>query len=182
MTNTSNTISTYQQQAIDFLKKANATMTIVYSHTGKHFGDDKEVRDIYEITIDKGRRSYTFNFGASINDSRYTIVAREFNRIELKDCLLDNGKINPFKFKYKYYDLTPAEVAAIKYPSAPSEYDVLSCLTKTDPGTFGDFCSEFGYDTDSRFAESIYQSVMEEYRNLAMLFTESELEEMQEIQ
>lgn len=34
----------------------------------------------------------------------------------------------------------------------PTMYDVLTCLTKYDPDTFEDFCSEFGYDTDSRRA------------------------------
>ena len=33
-----------------------------------------------------------------------------------------------------------------------SAYDLLACITKSDPGNFRDFCSDFGYDTDSRKA------------------------------
>lgn len=64
----------------------------------------------------------------------------------------------------------------------PTEYDVLACLTKYDPETFEDFCSVFGYDEDSRKAERIYEAVKEEYQNVAMLWNDSEIEELQEIQ
>jgi hypothetical protein len=66
--------------------------------------------------------------------------------------------------------------------SEPSTYDILSVLQKYPVGTFEDFCSDYGYDTDSRKAEKIYLAVKEEYPNIAMLFSDSELEEMQEIQ
>ena len=43
---------------------------------------------------------------------------------------------------------------------APTSYDVLSCLTKSDPGQYRDFCEEFGYDTDSRKAYETWESVL----------------------
>jgi hypothetical protein len=52
----------------------------------------------------------------------------------------------------------------------PTMYDVLTCLTKYDPETFEDFCSEFGYDEDSRKAEKIYNAVVREYKNVERLF------------
>lgn len=64
----------------------------------------------------------------------------------------------------------------------PTAYDVLCCLTKYDPGTFEDFCNEFGYNTDSRKAEKTYKAVQDEYLNVSRLFTETELELMKEIQ
>jgi len=64
----------------------------------------------------------------------------------------------------------------------PTEYDVLTCLTKYDPETFEDFCSEFGYDEDSRKAEKIYKAVVNEYNNVAMLWNDSEIELLSEIQ
>ncbi len=64
----------------------------------------------------------------------------------------------------------------------PSEYDVLACLTKYDPGTFADFCSEYGYDEDSRKAEKTYKSVKDEWLNVCALFSDEELSELQEIQ
>jgi len=64
----------------------------------------------------------------------------------------------------------------------PSAYDLLSCLTKYDPGTFENFCSDYGYDPDSRKAEKTYRSVLEEWNNVSNLFTEYEIEQLQEIQ
>lgn len=69
----------------------------------------------------------------------------------------------------------------IHYPTEPTAYDVLSCLTKNDPGTFEDFCSEFGYDNDSISALRTYEGVRDEYLNVAGLFNETELESLQEI-
>jgi hypothetical protein len=65
---------------------------------------------------------------------------------------------------------------------SPSAYDVLTCLTKYDVGTFENFCSDFGYDTDSRTAERTYKAVLEEWQNVEKLFTSEQLEELQEIQ
>ena len=52
----------------------------------------------------------------------------------------------------------------------PTEYDIVSCITKADPGTFEDFCSEFGYDTDSRQAEKTYRAVKSEWNKVARVF------------
>jgi len=64
----------------------------------------------------------------------------------------------------------------------PTSYDILSCLTKYDPGTFENFCGDYGYDTDSRKAEKTYKAVVKEYEGLSKVFTAEQLEEMQEIQ
>jgi hypothetical protein len=64
----------------------------------------------------------------------------------------------------------------------PDLYDVFSCLTKYDPGDFENFCSDFGYDTDSRTAERIYKSVCKEWGAMNRLFPDSKtLEEMADI-
>ena len=59
----------YEKQAADFLRKTGSTIEIKFSHNGKHFDNDKQTRDIYKVTISKGERSYTFNFGQSIAKS-----------------------------------------------------------------------------------------------------------------
>jgi hypothetical protein len=64
----------------------------------------------------------------------------------------------------------------------PSAYSVLACLTKYDVGSFDDFCSEFGYDTDSMSDLKTYKAVAKEYQSLKRLFTDEELELMSEIQ
>ena len=68
-----------------------------------------------------------------------------------------------------------------KKAAVPSVYDVLACLSKCDPGTFEDFCSDFGYDDDSRTAERVYFAVQKEYTQLTRIFTPGQMEELAEI-
>lgn len=63
----------------------------------------------------------------------------------------------------------------------PTAYDILACLTKYDPGTLEDFCSDYGYDEDSRKAESTYKAVCKEWRNVERVFGDY-LDGLREIQ
>jgi len=63
----------------------------------------------------------------------------------------------------------------------PKPYDVLAGLTCYDPDTFKEFCYSYGYDEDSRKAEKVYKAVCEEYDNLKMLYSDEEIEMLQEI-
>ena len=63
----------------------------------------------------------------------------------------------------------------------PTMYDVLTCLQKYDVGDFEDFCSEFGYDTDSRKAEKTYKAVCKEFKAVDRLFNDV-MEELSEIE
>lgn len=63
----------------------------------------------------------------------------------------------------------------------PTMYDVLSCLQKYDVGSFRNFCSDFGYNEDSRTAERIYKAVCKEYEAVNRLFSDC-IEELAEIQ
>lgn len=60
-------------------------------------------------------------------------------------------------------------------------YDLLSCLQKSEIGTFQNFCNEFGYDSDSIRALKTYESVCGEYQKVKGFFTSEELKELQEI-
>lgn len=67
----------------------------------------------------------------------------------------------------------------------PSFYDLFACFQKYDVGSFEDFCSEFGYNTEDfkekYFAEKIYKAVCKEYEAICRLYSSEEIEEMQEI-
>lgn len=170
-----NNTTTYEQQANDFLAKNNATFSSKFVKHGLYFDDDKEGRDIYEITLTCNQRSYTFTFGNSIHNSGQYI---------LLDHLLIKKYGKRVVSAAEYSKMSPhdkKETRPNKNYSQPSAYSVLSCLTKNDPGSFDDFCSEFGYDTDSKKADKVYQSIFNEYNNLCRLFTENQLEELREI-
>lgn len=69
----------------------------------------------------------------------------------------------------------------MKTEARPNAYDILAAVEKSDPGTFDDFCSEFGYNTDSRAAVRTYFAVQKEYADLARIFTAEQLEMLAEI-
>ena len=177
-------ISKYEQQAIDFLKATDTEFTAVFLKHGKHFDSDKETRDIYTITLKRGNRKFTFDFGQSINNSgEYQVREGLRNKLWCKQTT--GGKICLNKKEYEALKWkTGIERDILKNPnySAPNAYDVLACLTKNDPGTFENFCDEFGYDTDSKSAEKTYNAVLNEWQNIQALFTDTEIEQLQEIQ
>lgn len=174
------TLSTYDKQAIKFLQDTDTSLEVLYVKHGKHFSDDKEDRDCYTVTISRNNRSFTVNFGQSILHS----ATREMLDLEAELLALDNDTRARFfgstiqrkgKIKMKLAKLS-------EYVEQPSAYDVLACLQKNDPGTFAEFCSDFGYNEDTRTAERTYQAVKEEWLNIERLFTEKEIEELQKIQ
>lgn len=246
------TISTYEQQAIDFLNKTNTTFKSDFLKFGYHFTGDKQKRNIFKITLSNERHSYSFNFGSSLHDSlinstdiiqekeidfyygiKYEGLKREYLSYSAKididkfkdawekggnnifNLLIDKKKATELHNEFikantgKYqrianvmplsewmqnlqYTITRkggelskknfGEGIQAKEINHPSAYDVLTCLQKYDPYTFENFCSDFGYDEDSRKAEKIYKSVCEEWENVSKLFTPEELEQLQEIQ
>jgi hypothetical protein len=175
----------YEKQAEDFLKKCNTEISIVFLKHDKYFSDDKDTRDIYEITLKRGERKYTFTFGQSLNKSGIKIVnqntSKTMRTFAPSKRFEKNGKFNLMLFKYGCgWQFASCDI--VVQPKAPTAYDILACLTKHNPGTFEDFCSEFGYDTDSRRAEKTYNAVKDEYLNLCALFNGNEMEELAEIQ
>lgn len=172
--------STYEQQAQEFLDNTQTSFFAKYLKTGKHFDDDKEERDIYEIELKRGKRLYKFNFGQSLNDSGF-YYTKGRQKIAIDRAYLDKPNLSALIKGKDYNFLNNGKSDIIHYPKSPTPYNVLACLTKSDPGTFEDFCSEFGYDTDSKRAERTYNAVREEWYNVSRLFTDKEIEAMQEI-
>ena len=65
----------------------------------------------------------------------------------------------------------------------PTSYDILACLTSFDPGSFEDFCMDYGYDNDSRKALDIYLNVQKEFSGICKVLNHSQelLQELSEI-
>lgn len=167
----------YEQQAIDFLQSTGTSFTATFLKNGKHFDSDKDYRDIYVIELKRGSRKYSFNFGQSVMNSQYYQDSIKERTYTLNGgCRTGNYSINDInKYQSGGQKLT---LVKGKFPTA---YDALACLTKYDPNTFEDFCSDFGYDTDSKSAEKTYNAVVKEYQMVCALFTDAEIELLQEI-
>jgi len=153
----------YEEQAKEFLSKTGTEFSTKFLKHGKFFEDDKESRDIYEITLKRGKREYKFKFGESINTSGKYI------------CYLPEGKVRVQKPNNSLWCSKNKEF------SEPTPYGVLAALTKYMPADFEDFCSNYGYDTDSRKAEKIYHAVVDEVKNLMILYSDKEMKMLQEI-
>jgi hypothetical protein len=184
-------LNEYEQQAQSFLDSTNTEFKAEFLKYDKHFDADKEKRDIYKITLKRGSREFSLNFGQSLNNSGLQFknknTGRVYRVIETDKYfeILNKHKTSKSYQRMAINQLLPFPVAScdeLIYPEAPTAYDVLACLTKYDPGTFEDFCSEFGYEEDSRSAEKTYNAVKDEYLNVCTLYNDEELELMAEIQ
>jgi hypothetical protein len=67
-----------------------------------------------------------------------------------------------------------------KTHTKPTKYDVLACLTKYDPGSFKDFCGDYGYSADS-IALKMYKAVKDEYKKVCYIWSEMEIALLGEI-
>lgn len=119
------TTTDYNKQANEFLRKTGATMKINFSHNGEHFADDKQNRDIYKITISKGRRSYTFKFGQSLAKSGTGEAPTAYDVLA---CLqkYDVGSFEDFCWEFGYnVDSRQAEKT---YKAVCKEYEKLCTI------------------------------------------------------
>jgi hypothetical protein len=162
----------YNEAAELVAQRLGLEWTVNFLKNDKHFEDDETTRDIYTISLTRGSRNYTFEFGQSVMESQYYQDKIQGRTYTLSGgCRTGNYSINDIdKYKSGSNNLTLVK------GEEPSLYDVLACLTTYDPGTFEDFCSEFGYDEDSRKAYNTYTAVKEEYMNMCSLFNDEELE------
>jgi len=182
MTQTQTIETDYDEQAIKFLRDTDTLFTVELIEHGKHFASDIETRDIYSATFTRGDRSFTVRFGQSIADSGYKVTRKDGKCIHHEEYfghLPETLKHVKFRASGEYGSLGGLTITE---PKAPTAYDILTCLTKSDTGSFEEFCSEFGYDTDSIKAERIYKLVLEEWSNVQRIWTDTEIEKLQEIQ
>lgn len=156
--------SKYNEQAEAFLKKTNTTLDVEYIGHGPFWDDENETRDIYRFTLTRDGRKYSSKFGQSIVNSGTATAEYEFTK-EAK----------------RMGEFLPKAKNLARKRQKPTAYNILACLTKYEPGTLEDFCSEFGYDVDSRKAEKTYFAVQKEYKGVCLIWNAEEREQLAEI-
>jgi len=186
-------MSEYEQQATELLNKLGVTITVEYFKNDYYFPKDKDKRDIYNVTIKRGNRLFTFTFGQSTANSKKLKQYPNNREFSLSGNSLDGRyKIHPeraeeflqrnYTLEKNLYDLKRGDGFYVELGTPPTNYDILACLQKYDVGTFENFCGDFGYDIEDITVENTYNAVTNEYKNMTMLFTDSELEMLSEIQ
>ncbi len=181
----------YYKQAEDFLKATKTTINIKFDSYRKYFPQDKEKRDVYNVTLKRGNREYTFTFGNSLINSGCQIIGfkdRTVKTIITEDYFKYLEKAKKYKKSlrqiFNLHNLNSYSISSsreIKPPKEPRPYDVLACLDVLYDDSFEDFCSNFGYDTDSITGEKIYNACLEQSNQLKILFNDKELEKLAEI-
>jgi hypothetical protein len=88
-------------------------------------------------------------------------------------CELSKGR-NSYSFDFGQ------SIASVS--KKPTEYDILSCLTKNNPGDFEDFCGDFGYDPYEKESKRTYKALIKEYEGVSRIWDSEELELLMEIE
>jgi hypothetical protein len=118
--------------------------------------------NVWQFTMSRDGRTYSGKFTGSVHDA----CGKELERASVPNSF------SHFPGWSKNRG-TP--------PTQPSAYDLLACLTKSDPGSFENFCGEYGYDTDSRAALDIYIAVQAEWAGVQHVIPPEAMDEFQEI-
>ncbi len=125
--------------------------------------------DVWEVCLTRHNKSWSFKFWQSVHESSWT---------HYSDKTIA-GLVKPFGIP-SIQDVIDARQTH-KHGNAPTAYSVLASITKNDPGTFEDFCSDFGYSDDSMRAHRIYLAVQKEWRGVERMFADC-IDKLQEIQ
>lgn len=120
-------MNTYEKQAQDFATKYGLTLKVGTPKYKKHFADDTTERWVFKCRLSRGGKTYTFNFGQSINDGD-----KEPTMYEVLSCLqkYDVGTFENFCDEFGYdYDSRKAEKI---YKAVCKEYEALTRLFPED--------------------------------------------------
>lgn len=167
----------YTKQADDFLAKANTTMQTVYLGHFPRLGEHATSQ--WQVTFTRqGRKPFTLTFSQSLAESWAYRDDNSANHRKKHPGLPPKLSQKHWPATSEQYHVWPYTLIPVKNP--PSAYDVLSCLTKSDPGTFKDFCGDYGYNDDSIKAFETYRAVQDEWAAVGRMFNDC-LEELQEI-
>ena len=141
----------YEIQAQKWLKETGSSLKIEFVALDYHFNNDKEKRNIFDVTLSNKKGRYRFQFGNSIGNTYKEDWSGQLMHIKKK----------------------------------PTSYDVLTCLGYYYPSDFDEFISEFGYtfksEKDYIEVKTIHQKCLDEKRALRKMYSQSELEQLAEI-
>lgn len=123
----------YQKQAKDFCEKYNVKITSRFIGNDYHFKDDKETRDIYEVTISREGETIKLRFGQSIANSGTKFKkGKKPTEYEVLCCLqkypLESFKTWCYEFGYDEDSRSALET----YLACQKEYDNVVSLFDDD--------------------------------------------------
>lgn len=132
-----------------------------------------------EITVRLSKEQKKPNWGTPV-DNRHLHYIVEIKNKKGGFSFDYWGSINDYEKVYKYKDINYIKHLEAQKEVSPKPYDILACLT-VFYGNFEDFCDEFGYNTDSIQAQQTYFEVRRQTGSLLDMFTNDELNTLQDI-
>jgi hypothetical protein len=123
----------YNKSALDFLKDTKTLLSIDYLYKGLHFADDKQVRDIYSITLTNDKHSYRFNFGDSIANTEKDGKRNGLTPYDVLACLQEDHSEDLKDFCDNYgYDHLDEENYSGNYVNAKAQTTYHAVKLETD--------------------------------------------------
>lgn len=98
----------YEKQGREFLTLTNTTMEQVYLGRRKHFPDDKEPRDCFQVVLKNERGFYSFTFGDSLvntEKARNSAMRQKPSAYSVLACLTKSEpeqNVDAFASEYGY--------------------------------------------------------------------------------
>lgn len=184
------TLNEQDLQVAKFLDENNITFKVNYL---LDCANDKEWQhDLFNVVFSnvnckRINTEYKIGLGHRVLQRKPTQVTnlsskykQELKKVGLQDCL------TPIKEAFSLGSIYSKQHYSENscYAVPPTQASVLySLLSDADCGdnTFSDFCSEFGYDEDSRKALEIYLACQENSKQLKEVFTPSQIETLREL-
>jgi hypothetical protein len=175
----------YDQQAQAFLDGTGTVIEARYLGLQEKW-NDKEPRDCYEVRIKRGSREYITEYGDSIANTEKRIakmLGREHGymapRVRKGTGLYHGGYF--YEMEARKWTEKAKEWGAAGTDYRPRAYSVLASITCYEPEADVDvFACEYGYTKPSEALQA-HEAEKKEYAGMLSLFSDSELEALQEI-
>lgn len=146
---------------------------------------------LYVLTITKNGKDYDFDFYDSIANS-YKIDEGYSAALAIKlygECLNTARKSNLQEYHVPYFqhneEKNPIDLQKVKETTKNHQkyllVNILGSLIRdiNCPAAFSDFCDEYGYNSDSISAKSIWESVLEQNSKVTKCFNSEQIEKLQ---
>ena len=181
-------INDQDRQVAEFLKTANVQFFVSYTGQTKPFSDN--VMDSWKVKFSMRKADQAGNVYAEFD--YYTGIGHRIeapaNSYKLSASQIASAKeLQALLGKNSVYPDTVIKIGgdwAKTYAVCPTQANVLYSLlldAQCADQNFDDFCSDLGYDPDSRKDFKIYEACCEILQKMRKIFTNTERDELAEI-
>ena len=158
----------------DFLKHNDISFRVHFAGTSHKFGTEM---DSWLVVIDDQKFDFYTGIGHRIQQHRnaYKLNHSQIGQVKTLKDLLGKDRLDLTVHKLK---------DGFSYAVSPTQAGVLYCLLSDADGAdqnFYDWCSDYGYNTDSLSDRNVYNACCETLNKVRKIFTHSQREALREL-